>query len=50
MRAILTAALMANETVEENPQQLDDASVWTTTPEGERIPNYDATWEYYDAK
>src|SRR5437588_5821546 len=38
-RAILTAAFMANETVEENPQQLDDASVWTTTPEGERVPN-----------
>ncbi len=44
MRAILTAALMANETIEENPQQLDDDNVWTTTPEGERIPNYDATF------
>jgi small subunit ribosomal protein S1 len=44
VRAILTAALMANETIEENPQQLDDDNVWTTTPEGERIPNYDATF------
>src|ERR671936_176409 len=35
---------MANETVEENPQQLDEAGVWTTTPEGERVPNYDATF------
>jgi len=35
---------MANETIEENPQQLDDDNVWTTTPEGERIPNYDATF------
>jgi small subunit ribosomal protein S1 len=36
--------LNVNETIEENPQQLDDAGVWTTTPEGERVPNYDATF------
>src|SRR3989449_2066052 len=35
---------MANETIEENPQQLDDDNVWTTTPEGERIPNYESTF------
>src|SRR5213083_1226280 len=50
--AILTAAL-ANETVNpetettEQPvpaEQLDDSTFWTTGPEGELVPNYDATF------
>ena len=50
--AILTAAL-ANETVNpetettEQPvpaEQLDDSAFWTTGPEGELVPNYDATF------
>src|SRR5207248_3796428 len=40
--AILTAFLMANETVDR--EQLDDAGVWTTTEDGERVPDYDATF------
>jgi small subunit ribosomal protein S1 len=35
---------MANETVDREEQQLDDAGVWTTTEDGERVPNYDATF------
>src|SRR5881392_3458533 len=50
--AILTAAL-ANETVNPEtetaepqapPEDLDDAAFWTTGPEGELVPNYDATF------
>src|SRR5437016_13303364 len=33
---------MANEIVDR--EQLDDAGVWTTTEDGERVPNYDATF------
>jgi small subunit ribosomal protein S1 len=40
--AILTAFLMANETVDR--EQLDEAGVWTTTEDGERVPDYDATF------
>src|ERR671925_2261864 len=35
---------MASETVNRESTQLDDASVWTTGEEGERVPNYDATF------
>ncbi|HEX6490408.1 MAG TPA: 30S ribosomal protein S1 [Gaiellaceae bacterium] len=41
---------MANETVNPEtaaavePAQLDDSAFWTTGPEGELIPNYDATF------
>src|SRR2546425_2057307 len=35
---------MANETVDREQQQLDDAGVWTTTEDGERVPDYDATF------
>src|SRR4026207_1678077 len=35
---------MASETVNREGTQLDDASVWTTTEDGERIPNYEATF------
>jgi small subunit ribosomal protein S1 len=35
---------MASETVNREGTQLDDASVWTTTEDGERVPNYDATF------
>jgi small subunit ribosomal protein S1 len=35
---------MANETVDRQEQQLDDAGVWTTTEDGERVPDYDATF------
>src|SRR5881409_1795921 len=35
---------MANETVDREEQQLDDAGVWTTTEDGERVPDYDATF------
>src|SRR5436190_1276545 len=55
-RAILTAAL-ANDTVNPEtqpaepaaepqpaPEQLDDAAFWTNGPEGELVPNYDATF------
>ncbi len=36
---------MANETVETTPAvQNGDADVWVTTPDGERIPNYDASF------
>src|SRR5204862_4700556 len=38
--AILTAFVMANETVDR--EQLDDAGGWTTTEDGERVPDYDA--------
>src|SRR5690242_16515603 len=33
---------MANETVDR--EQLDDAGVWTTTEDGERVPDHDATF------
>src|SRR5438045_301324 len=33
---------MANETVDR--EQLDEAGVWTTTEDGERVPDYDATF------
>src|SRR6266508_1480523 len=35
---------MANETVNQEEEQLADDAVWTTTPDGERIPNYEATF------
>jgi small subunit ribosomal protein S1 len=35
---------MANETVNREDQQLDDPGVWTTTEDGERVPDYDATF------
>jgi small subunit ribosomal protein S1 len=35
---------MANETVDREEQQLDDAGVWTTTEDGERVPDYDSTF------
>src|SRR5919109_837991 len=35
---------MAHETVDREEQQLDDAGVWTTTEDGERVPDYDATF------
>jgi small subunit ribosomal protein S1 len=35
---------MASETVNREGTQLDDASVWTTTEDGERVPNYEATF------
>jgi small subunit ribosomal protein S1 len=42
--AILTAASMANETVDKETPAVDDAGVWTTGPNGEQIPDYDATF------
>src|SRR5437764_1328101 len=42
--AILTDFRMANETVDREQQQLDDPGVWTTTEDGERVPDYDATF------
>src|SRR5438093_779516 len=35
---------MANETVDREGQELDEAGVWTTTEDGERVPDYDATF------
>jgi small subunit ribosomal protein S1 len=36
---------MANDTIQSQaPTQLDDSNVWTTGPDGEQIPNYDATF------
>jgi small subunit ribosomal protein S1 len=35
---------MASETVNREGTQLDEDSVWTTTEDGERVPNYDATF------
>src|SRR5919206_1985814 len=35
---------MASETVNREGTQLDDASVWTTTEDGERVPDYDSTF------
>jgi len=36
---------MANETVATTTEQIiSDDGVWITTPEGEQIPNYDATF------
>src|SRR5207247_6546950 len=35
---------MANETVDIEGQQLDEAGIWTTTEDGERVPDYDATF------
>ena len=42
--AILTAFSMASETVDRPSEQLDEAGVWTTTEDGERVPDYDATF------
>src|SRR5580765_425840 len=42
--AILSDFVMASETVNREDTQLDDASVWTTTEDGERVPNYEATF------
>src|SRR5438034_1844536 len=43
--AILTHFSMANETVDmQEGQELDEAGVWTTTEDGERVPDYDATF------
>src|SRR5213082_1281008 len=35
---------MANETVDREQQQLDDPGVWTTTEDGERVPDYESTF------
>src|SRR5881227_2047422 len=35
---------MANETVDISEQELADDGVWTTGPDGELIPDYDATF------
>src|SRR6266545_2244280 len=35
---------MANETVDRESTQLDEVGVWTTTEDGERVPDYDATF------
>src|ERR671937_127042 len=35
---------MANETVNREGTQLDEPGVWTTTEDGERVPDYDATF------
>ena len=35
---------MANETVHTEEPQLSGDGVWITTPEGERVPNYEATF------
>ena len=42
--AILSDFSMASETVNREGMQLDEDSVWTTTEDGERVPNYDATF------
>jgi small subunit ribosomal protein S1 len=35
---------MTNDTVDTKPTTMDDSDVWTTGPDGEQIPNYDATF------
>jgi small subunit ribosomal protein S1 len=35
---------MANETVDTAERRLTDDNVWTTGPDGERIPNYEVTF------
>jgi small subunit ribosomal protein S1 len=35
---------MANETVDREEQQLDEPGVWTTTEDGERVPDYESTF------
>jgi small subunit ribosomal protein S1 len=35
---------MTNDTVDANRTTVDDSDVWTTGPDGEQIPNYDATF------
>jgi len=37
---------MANDTMDtqQAPAELDDSNVWTTGPDGEQIPNYEATF------
>jgi small subunit ribosomal protein S1 len=41
---LYSADFMANDTIDkQSPTQLDDSNVWTTGPDGEQIPNYDAT-------
>ena len=42
--AILTDFPMASETVDRPSEQLDEAGVWTTTEDGERVPDYDSTF------
>jgi len=46
LTAILSGFLMANETVDREPETaaVDDPGVWTTTEDGERVPDYDATF------
>ena len=36
--------LMASETVDRPSEQLDEAGVWTTTEDGERVPDYESTF------
>ncbi len=35
---------MANETMDREDTQLDEAGVWTTTEDGERVPDYESTF------
>ncbi len=35
---------MANETMDRESAQLDEAGVWTTTEDGERVPDYESTF------
>ena len=35
---------MANETMDREGAQLDEAGVWTTTEDGERVPDYESTF------
>jgi small subunit ribosomal protein S1 len=44
LAAILTAFPMANETMDLEGAQLDESGVWTTTEEGERVPDYESTF------
>jgi small subunit ribosomal protein S1 len=41
---LYSADLMTNDTVDTNQATMDDSNVWTTGPDGEQIPNYDATF------
>src|SRR3954468_21335155 len=44
LAAILSALPMANATMDIESAQLDEAGVWTTTEEGERVPAYEAAF------
>ena len=44
MAILIGRSEMTEQTINQEDEALADDGVWTTTPEGERIPNYEATF------